>query len=195
MSQPHKRPHPLVKLGLDLGPLLFFFVIYRFLGIMTATASFMGVTALSLGLSWWIERRLHPMPVITAMVVAIFGGLTLWLDDATFIKLKPTLIYSIFAVILLGGLAFGHPLLQALMGNLWRLDIQGWRRLTLRFGIFFLIMAIANEVIWRNFSLDAWVNWKTFGILPITFIFSALQMPLIQHHTLPEETPSDSIPQ
>ncbi len=184
---PHSPPNPFVKLALDLGPLILFFVIYRYAGIMAATTGFMVITAVSLGISWWIERRLHPMPIVTAVVVLVFGGLTLWFDNATFIKLKPTLIYSIFAILLLGGLIVKRPLLQPLMGNLWRLDSVGWEKLTFRFGIFFFLMAIANEIIWRHFSTDDWVTWKTFGIFPMTLVFGFLQAPLIRRHSLPDE--------
>lgn len=186
-SSPHTPPNPFIKLALDLGPLILFFAIYRYAGIMTATMVFMFITAASLGIGWWIERRLHPMPIVTAVVVLVFGGLTLWYDNETFIKLKPTLIYSIFAVLLLGGLLVKRPLLQPLMGNLWRLDPAGWHKLTFRFGIFFLLMAVANEIIWRHFSTDDWVTWKTFGIFPATLLFGFLQAPLIQRHSLPDE--------
>jgi len=189
-SSPRTPPNPFVKLALDLGPLILFFAIYRYAGIMAATMAFMVITAASLGIGWWIERRLHPMPIVTAVVVLVFGGLTLWYDNETFIKLKPTLIYSIFAVLLLGGLAFKRPLLQPLMGNLWRLDSAGWQKLTFRFGVFFLLMAVANEIIWRHFSTDDWVTWKTFGIFPATLLFGFMQAPLIQRHSLPDEESS-----
>ncbi len=189
-SSQHSSPNPFLKLALDLGPLILFFLIYRYAGIMAATTGFMIITAASLGISWWIERRLHPMPLVTAVVVLVFGGLTLWYDNETFIKLKPTLIYSIFAVLLLGGLAFKRPLLQPLMGNLWRLDSSGWKKLTFRFGIFFLLMAVANEIVWRHFSTNDWVTWKTFGIFPMTLVFGFLQAPLIRRHSLPDEESS-----
>ena len=126
------------------------------------------------------------MPFVSGIVVLVFGGLTLWFQNEEFIKIKPTIIYVLFGGILLGGLAFGRPLLGYVFDAAFRLDDEGWRKLTLRWGMFFLLMAVLNEVIWRNFSTDFWVSFKAFGFIPLTVVFTLLQMPLVQRHSLPE---------
>ena len=126
------------------------------------------------------------MPVVTAVIVVVFGGLTLALQNETFIKLKPTLVYLLFAATLLGGLVFKKPLLGMVFDSVFNLTDEGWRKLTLRWGVFFLVLAVLNEIVWRNFSTDAWVNFKVFGFLPITMIFAAAQFPLLQRYSVPE---------
>ena len=149
----------------------------------------MGAMVISLLLSWLIFKRVAVMPLVTGVVVLIFGGLTLWLQDDTFIKLKPTIVNTLFGAILLGGLAFGRSLLGYVFDSVFHLDDEGWRKLTFRWAIFFLFLAILNEIIWRNFSTDFWVSFKVFGIMPITLAFTLSQMPMIMRHSL--EQPED----
>jgi len=127
------------------------------------------------------------VPVVTLVFVLAFGALTLALHDATFIKLKVTIINALFGAILVGGLAFGRSLLKPVFGEAMALDDEGWKKLTLRWGLFFFAIAILNEIVWRSVTTDMWVNFKVFGILPLTFIFALAQMPLMQRHAPPEE--------
>lgn len=183
---PHRSPLWLKPL-VDYGPLGAFFAAYLGAGLMTATGVLMAATAVVLVLSLYFERRLPVLPLVTAAVVGVFGGLTLWLKDETFIKLKPTIIQGVMAAVLFGGLAVGRPLLKPVMGTAWRMDEAGWRRLTLRFAFFFAAMAGLNELVWRTQSTDVWVTFKVFGILVLTFLFALAQTPLLQRHHLPEE--------
>src|SRR5690349_9632082 len=174
-----ERPelNPMVKLALDLGPLVLFFVANSRYGIFAATATFMVAVLAALLVSYVMTRRLPIMPVVTAIVVVVFGGLTLILHDATFIKVKPTIIYALFGAILLGGLVFNKSLLGVVFDSLFQLSDEGWRKLTLRWALFFLALAVLNEVVWRNVSTDTWVTFKVFAVVPLTILFGALQVP------------------
>jgi intracellular septation protein len=174
--------NPILKLALDLGPLALFFFANTHCGIFTATATFMVAVLAALAVSYAMTRHLPIMPVVTAIIVVVFGGLTLILHDATFIKVKPTIIYALFGAILLGGLYFNKPLLGVVFDSLFHLTEEGWRKLTLRWAIFFLALAVLNEIVWRNVSTDTWVDFKVFGVLPLTFLFGALQMPLLKKY-------------
>ena len=201
-----KELSPLLKLALELGPLGVFFLfnargeqltkafpMLQAVGqpIFLATAAFMVAIAISLVASLWLTKRLPIMPLVSGAVVFVFGALTLWLQDDLFIKLKPTIVNCLFGVILLGGLLFGKSLLGYVFDSAFSLTDEGWRKLTFRWGVFFFVLAILNEIVWRNFSTDFWVNFKVFGIMPITFLFTLTQLPLIQKHALGEE-PSDN---
>ena len=143
----------------------------------------MVATAIALVVSKILTGKLPIMPMVSGVVVFVFGALTLWLQDETFIKLKPTIINTLFGAILLGGLYFGKPLLGYVFGAAFKLDEEGWSKLTLRWGLFFLFLAVLNEVVWRSVSTDAWVAFKVWGTMPITLIFTFLQMPLIMKHS------------
>lgn len=202
-SDPERKAvNPLLKLTLELGPLMVFFfantrgewLAERFpmlagLGgpLFIATALFMVATAVALTASWLLMRTLPIMPLVSGVVVFIFGALTLYLHSEMFIKMKPTIVNTLFGVILLGGLAFGKSLLGYVFDSAFRLDAEGWRKLTLRWGLFFLFLAIVNEVVWRSFSTDTWVAFKVWGIMPITLLFTMSQMPLIMRHSLERE--------
>ena len=171
----------------DYGPLAVFFGAYFLWGLLPATAALVVVTMILLTVSFLVERRIAPLPLLTAGVVVIFGGLTLWLQDETFIKMKPTIVQFIFTIVLLGGLAMGKPLLKLVLGQALELDDAGWRKLTIRWAIFFAAMGLLNEAVWRTQTTDFWVTFKVFGILALTLIFAVAQTPLIMRHRLPEE--------
>ncbi|WP_284777320.1 septation protein A [Agrobacterium sp. lyk4-40-TYG-31] len=190
---------PLLKFVLELGPLLVFFfansrgewlaqklpVLTEFGGpIFIATGLFMIATILALTVSWILTRTLPMMPLISGIVVLVFGALTLYLQNDTFIKMKPTIVNTLFGVILLGGLLFGQSLLGYVFNSAFKLNEEGWRKLTFRWGFFFLFLAVLNEVVWRGFSTDTWVAFKVWGTMPITVIFTMAQMPLIMRHSI-----------
>src|SRR5690242_18892874 len=146
----------------------------------------------ALAVSYALTRHVAVMPVVTAIIVLIFGGITLVLHDASFINVKPTIIYVLFGGALLGGLAFGKPLLGIVFDSVFDLTEEGWRKLTWRWALFFLALAVLNEIVWRNFSTDFWVSFKLFGVVPLTFIFGALQYPLLMKYaSSPASTPGD----
>ncbi|WP_207480144.1 septation protein A [Arenibaculum pallidiluteum] len=178
---------PFTRLLVEGGPLAAFFIANARAGIMTGTGVFMAATALSLLISWRLERRVPIMPLVGCFFVLVFGGLTLWLEDEVFIKLKPTIVNLLFATALFTGLALRRNLMKPLLGTVMSLDEEGWRRLSLRWACFFVLLAVLNEVVWRSLSTDAWVNFKVFGIMPLTLLFSATQVPLIMRHQLPEK--------
>lgn len=180
-----ERPSsPLLRLALEVGPLAIFFVLNSRAGIFVATGAFMAAIVASLVVSRVVERRFPVMPLVTAVFVLVFGGLTLALQDELFIKLKPTIVNTLFGAILLGGLAAGRSLLKPVFGAGIELDESGWKTLTLRLGLFFLFLAALNEFVWRSFSTDAWVKFKVFGLMPLTFLFFLLQAPLMKRHAL-----------
>ncbi len=171
-----------LKPAVDYGPLGAFLAGYVGGNLFVATAALMAATVVAVVLSLVVARRVPVMAVITAAVVGLFGGLTLWLKDDTFIKMKPTIIQLLLAAVLLGGLAFDRPLLKPLLEASWPMDETGWRTLTRRFAVFFIVMAGINEVVWRTQSTDVWVGFKVFGILGLSFLFMLSQMPLLQRH-------------
>ena len=176
-----------IKLGLELGPLVIFFIVNARADIFAATAWFMGAMVISLTLSWLILKRVAVMPLVTGVVVLVFGGLTLYLQDDTFIKMKPTIVNVMFGSVLLGGMVFGQSLLKYVFGDVYKLKPGGWSALTLRWGLFFFVLAVLNEVVWRNFSTDFWVAFKVWGIMPLTIVFSMFQLPLLTKFALVPE--------
>ena len=176
--------NPLLKLALDLGPLALFFFANSQYGIFVATAAFMVAVLAALMVSYVLTRHFPIMTVVTAIIVVVFGGLTLFLHDATFIKVKPTIIYALFGAVLIGGLVFNKPLLGVVFDSLFHLTEQGWRKLTWRWAIFFLALAVLNEIVWRNTSTNVWVDFKVFGVVPLTFVFAALQYPLTKKYAV-----------
>lgn len=181
---------PLIRLLLEAGPLVVFFVTNAKAGIMTGTAAFMVATLIALPLSWRLERRIPVMPLVGCVFVTVFGGLTLWLNDDVFIKLKPTLVNLLFASALFSAHFLKRNLLTHILGSVIELDDEGWRKLALRWAFFFVFLAAANEFVWRTFPTDIWVDFKVFGIMPLTLIFSIAQTPLILRHQRARESGS-----
>jgi len=204
-----RHVNPLLKIALEIGPLAVFFLAFRYgralldvpalralleplagaealAGsngpIFAATALFMVAIAASLAVSWGLTRHLPRMAVLTGVVVAVFGGLTLWLQDDTFIKMKPTIVNGIFALILGAGLLQGRSYLKYLMGETMPLDDAGWMIFTRRWTLFFVAMALLNEAVWRSVPTETWVTVKTFAYLPLTFIYLMFQVPLLRRH-------------
>jgi len=184
-------PNPILKLALEIGPLALFFLTNAKAGIFWATAVFMVAILVSLTITWLLERRLPILPLVTGVFVLVFGGLTLILQDELFIKLKPTIVNTLFAVILLGGLLWGKSFLKSLMGSMFSMTDQGWRILTIRWALFFIVLAVLNEIVWRNTTTDNWVSFKVFGIMPLTLIFSIMQLPTMNRHRLAEDENKD----
>ena len=216
-SPVREKVNPVLKLVLELGPLGLFFVanvkpelfnplVERFMdpslfegkngNIFTATALFIPATILALVVSYVTMRRIPIMPLVSGVFVIIFGALTLWLKDDIYIKVKPTIVNALFGVILLGGLATGRSLIRYVLDAAFSLQDEGWRKLTLNWGLFFFFLAVLNEIVWRNFP-DYWAGFKFFGTMPITLLFAASQVPiLLKYEVKPEETakPENSNP-
>jgi intracellular septation protein len=205
---------PLIKLALELGPLIVFFAVNtlgeRWLEssplltswfskpIIFATAVFMVAMAISLLLSWLLLKRVAVMPLVTGIVVAVFGTLTLVFQDSTFIKMKPTIVNALFGSVLLGGLLFGQSLLRYVFGDVYKLKERGWFVLTWRWGVFFFVLAALNEIVWRFAPMfagtekaadDLWVAFKVWGIMPITIVFSIMQLPVLKEYA-PDPEPA-----
>ncbi len=183
MTTPHtQKPNPLLKLVLEIGPLLVFFFVNARAGIFWATGIFMAALIVSLLLSRLLLGRLAVMPLVTAGIVLVFGSLTLLLQDETFIKMKPTIVNTLFGGVLLGGLLFGKSLIAYVLEDSIDLTDRGWRLLSIIWGFFFLGLAVLNEIVWRNTSTDTWVAFKVWGIMPLTILFSLLQTPIMMKH-------------
>ena len=179
-----RKPHPLFKLATELGPLLVFFGVNARFQLFAATAAFMVAIVAAMIASYVVTRHVPMMALVTGIIVLVFGTLTLVLHDETFIKVKPTIIYGLFALVLGGGLLFGRSLIAIMFDQMFNLTPQGWRILTMRWTLFFLAMAFLNEAIWRTQTTDFWVAFKAFGVIPLTMIFAITQMPLIKRYHL-----------
>jgi len=200
-----------LKFALEFGPLVIFFLaitrsdwlvgLFPALGglgkpIFIATALFIVATAISLAVTWGLTRTIPLMPLVSGIIVLVFGGLSIWFQNDTFIKMKPTIVYTLFAVLLLGGLAFGRSLIGYVFDGAFQLDSEGWRKLTLRWGLFFVFCAVLNEVLWRGLAIayppeladEYWATFKLFGFTGLTFMFVFSQMPLILRHSLDDKT-------
>jgi intracellular septation protein len=185
-AAPRRTLSPGAKLGIELGPLVVFFAANAKLGIYWGTGLFMAAMALAVAVSYAVERKVAVMPLVALAFVLVFGGLTIALGDEQLIKIKVTAINALFGAILLGGLAFGRPLLRHVLDSSLQLTDVGWRKLTLRWALFFFGLAALNEMVRRNVDTSAWVAFKSFGILPLTFVFMLAQMPLLKRHAPPE---------
>ena len=188
-SAPRQRTalNPIVKLVLELGPLALFFAVYTKLGIFAATGVLMAGVVVTLGVSYAMLRRIPIMPLVTAVIVMIFGSLTLFFHDQTLIKIKPTALYLLFAAALFAGLALKKPILKILFDGALHVTEEGWRKLTWRWAFFFIALALLNEIVWRTQTTDVWVKFKTFGFLPLTLLFALAQAPLIMRTETKED--------
>src|SRR5499433_2210344 len=170
------QPHPLFKLATELGPLIVFFAVNAKFHLFVATGAFMVAVVTAMIVSYVVTKHVPLMALVTGIIVLVFGTLTLVLHDETFIKVKPTIIYGLFALVLGGGLLFGRSFIAIMFDQMFNLTHTGWRLLTARWALFFLGMAVLNEIIWRTQSTDFWVNFKVFGVTPLTMLFALLQM-------------------
>jgi len=191
------RLNPVLKLILELGPLVVFFLANAYSDrfgaaegrrIFAATAVFIVATIVALAVHYVLVRKLPIMPLVSGVVVVVFGGLTLWLDDELFIKLKPTIVNTLFGVVLLVGLYFGKPLLAVVLDSVFDLTDEGWRKLSFRWALFFFVLAALNEIVWRTQTTDTWVSFKVFAIMPLTIVFALSQTPLLMRHEKSRET-------
>ena len=180
------NPRQWLKLLLEAGPLLVFFLTNAWFGLITGTAVFVVATAVSLVASRVLMGRVPVMPLVGGVFVLVFGGLTVLLEDDLFIKIKPTIVNLLFSAILFAGLFSGRHFLKLIFDGAFHLTERGWSVLTLRWGLFFIALAVLNEVVWRGFSSDTWVAFKVFGILPLTLLFSVAQIPLLMRHQVAE---------
>jgi intracellular septation protein len=212
------RPQ-LIRIGLEIGPLLVFFICTTFgegwleksellrslfaSPIIFATAPFMVAMVISLLISWLVFKRVAVMPLVTLVVVLIFGTLTLWLQDSTFIKIKPTIVNSLFGATLLGGLLFRQSLLKYVFGEVYHLQPKGWQVLTVRWGLFFFLLAALNEFAWRGAGMfiadpagadSFYAGFKLWAVMPITVVFSMLQVPLLNKYAIDPNAPVEAIP-
>ena len=172
------------KLLIDIGPLAIFFIFYSRGDLKSAIIPFMIATIIAVLFSYIMEKKIPIMPTVGAFIILIFGGLTIYFDNEVFFKMKPTIINLLFALILYGGIIVKKPLLKLLLGAAIKLEDEGWKILTQRWISFFIALAVLNEIVWRTQSTDIWVNFKVFGILPITFIFTMTQFPLIKKYQI-----------
>jgi intracellular septation protein len=186
------RPQ-LIKLALEIGPLVVFFLVNARADIFVGTAWFMAAMVVALALSWLLLKRIAVMPLVTGVLVLIFGGLTLYFHDDTFIKLKPTIINAMFGSVLLGGLLFGQSLLRYVFGDVYKLKPRGWTILTWRWGLFFFALAVVNEVVWRTQSTDFWVAFKVWANMPLTVIFAAFQLPVLNRYAEERIKPVEAV--
>ena len=195
-----KKINPLVKTVLELGPIVAFFVGYvrmkdkvftiggtEYDGFIIATAAFIPLLLISTGILWALSGKLSKMQLVTAVLVVVFGGMSVWFNDDRFFKMKPTIIYTLFAGILGFGLLRGQSYLKAVMGEMMPMEQEGWMILTRRMAMFFAALAVTNEVVWRSFSTDAWVNFKTFGLPAALFVFFMAQSKIFQKYGKTEE--------
>jgi intracellular septation protein len=179
---------------LDFGPLVIFFIANWKAGIFYATGIFMAATILVLIYTYFVTGKIAKVPLASAILVGVFGGLTIYLQDETFIKVKVTLINGMFSVILLGGLVFGKAFIKDVMGEAIALSDAAWRSLTLRWGVFFGAMAILNEVVWRHATTDQWVTFKVFGLMGLTLLFAFANAPYMMKHMEAAEAAPDKNP-
>ena len=181
-QEPEVSALQLVKMLLEIGPLVVFFLVNSYRGVFWGTAAFMIATVIALVASKLLVGRIPIMPLLSGFFVLVFGGLTLLLHDDLFIKMKPTIVNSLFATILFGGLWYGQALLKYLFGEVFHLTEQGWRVLTFRWACFFVVLAVVNEVVWRSTTTEFWISFKIWGIMPLTMAFAIAQIGLLKRH-------------
>ncbi|MFZ5749028.1 MAG: septation protein A [Pseudomonadota bacterium] len=190
---------PGFRMAIDLGPLVAFFAVNLLAPgnslqrILAATVAFMLAMMAAMAISWWKTRHVSPMLWISGVLVLVFGSLTLYFHDETWIKMKPTVVYAMFAIVLGYGLAARKPLLQMLLETAYPgLSERGWRMLTINWTLFFVAMAVLNEFVWRTMSTDFWVGFKLWGVIPLSLIFGALNVPMLMRHGLQTTDPVEA---
>lgn len=189
---PARTVPPTLKMLIEFGPAAAFFLAYLAAGLFAATAAIMVASVASILVTWTMFRRVPTMPLVSAVMVVVFGSITLILNDKTFIMMKPTVLNAMFAVVLVGGIVlFDKPLLKLLFDEVFSLDAAGWRKLSLRWGVMFAVLAIVNEVVWRSFSEEIWATYKTFGQTILIFVFTLTQLPMIMAHEQKKDEASD----
>jgi intracellular septation protein len=187
---PEIDPKQFIKLLIELGPLIVFFVANsRYGDIIVATKVFVAATLVALAAAKYLLGKIPVMLWVSGVLVTVFGGLSVWFADDRFIKVKPTLIYTLSALVLLGGLYFKRPLFKFVLGEAIKLTDEGWYKLQVRWASFFLFLAVLNELVWRNVSDDTWISFKLFGMFPLTIIFAVAQVGLMKRYELTEEVP------
>lgn len=186
-GQPALASKQVLKLAIDLLPLLAFFAVYMAFGIQPATAVLMAASVIAMIASRILLGHISAALFVSTVLVLGFGALTLFFNDPSFIKIKPTFVYLLFAAALFGGLLLGKPMLQSLLGEALRLTGEGWSKLSVRWGFFFVAMAGLNEIVWRNFTETAWASFKVFGFLPLTVLFFAAQYRLIEKYKVADK--------
>ena len=193
-SGPSREPTPAMRLAIDLGPLLVYIAAFLFTkDVVISTAIFMAATLAAIIVSWITSRRISAMLGFSGVMVLVFGGLTVWLHDATFIKMKPTVYYVMVAAILGFGLATGRPTLKAVLGHAYPgLTDLGWTKLTRNWALFFVAMAIANEAVWRSTSMEFWLGYKLWGAMPATLLFALANVPMLMKHGLNADKAEDA---
>jgi intracellular septation protein len=180
-----------LKMALDFAPLAAFFVTYKLGGMYWATGVLMALTLVTLVIGYVMTGKLAKFPLYSAILVGVLGGLTLYFQDGTFVKMKPTVVNLLFAAVLAGGLYFNRIFLRDLLGSTMDLPDAAWRQLTLRWAGFFMALALLNEFVWRSMSEEAWVNFKVFGLLGLTIVFAAANTPfMMKHMTEKHDDPS-----
>jgi intracellular septation protein len=183
--------NPFVKLALDFGPLILFFIVNGRAGIFWATGVFMAAVLVAIAISYALIKRFPIMTIVTAFIVVVFGTLTIVLHNDIFVKMKTSIIYMMFAVVLAAGLVLKKPFLEIAFDSVFHLTEEGWQKLTVRWIVFFAAMAVVNEIVWRTQTTDTWVAFKTFGFIPITFVYALAQFPLMQKYAInPDEAKS-----
>ncbi|WP_235890388.1 septation protein A [Sandaracinobacter neustonicus] len=183
------------KLSVDLGPLLVFFAVYSRFDVFVGTAAFMVATAIAMGISWALTRHIAAMTWFSAVLVGVFGGLTLWLHDETFIKMKPTIVFLTLSGVLTFGLLRGRNYLKTVVGSAFNgLSDEGWTLLTRRWALFFLLLGLTNELLWRAFPTNIWLHFKIWGDSLLTFLFMGAQVPMMLKHGLNLEDPKEADP-
>ncbi len=187
-TQKNKNPAPQWRrFAIEMGPLVIFFITNYIAGIIPATGALVAATAVAVVISYVLERRIPMMALIAAIFVGTFGGLTVYFEDETFIKIKPTVASGLIGLFLLVGYLMGKAPLKMMMGVMLDLREEGWRKLTFRWALFFFFLAGLNEVVWRMVSTDTWVSFKVFGLMPLTMVFALSQTPLMQKYTIEPE--------
>jgi intracellular septation protein len=195
------KTNPWIKMGLELGPIILFFIVFGRLkdktftilgtpysGFIVTTALFVGLIMITSAILWKLEGKLSKMQIMTLVIVIVMGGLSVWLNDERFIKMKPTFLYTFFGGALLIGLLRGESYLRMVMQEGLPMQAEGWMKLTWRFAFFFLALAVVNEAVWRSVSTETWVTFKTFALTAAPVIFIMAQYSLIQRYELPQES-------